>query len=280
MSDNVKIVSQAIYLFIFIDDILKSIGHKEDKRAQCSDSEVITTAMLAALHFGGNHADAIGFVRESGLMPRMLGESRFNRRWHSVADLTVTLFFQLGHAIKSLDTVLSYRVDSFPLRSCHNIRISRSKLFKGKEYRGYNASKREYFYGIKVFIITNADNIPVEYTFTPGASAEIDGFRQLPLDLPESSELYGDSGFTDYKHEDDLKEGQGINLRVARKKNALRKHEPWMNFLISHQRKAIEATFSQLTAMLGRKIHAVSQKGFLLKIVTLIFAHSIDQFIN
>lgn len=280
MSDDVKIVTQTIYMFVFIDDILKNIGHTSDIRAHCADSEIITTGMIAALHFGGNHADAIGFVKETGLMPTMLSESRFNRRWHQLGDLTVDLFFNLGRAIMSLDTDLTYRIDSFPIRSCHNIRIKRSKLFQKEEFRGYNASKREYFYGIKVFIITNADNKPVEYTFTPGSWAEIDGLRQMPLNLPEFSELFGDSGFTDYTHEDDLKEAQNIDFKVARKKNSKRQHKPWWNFLIDYHRKPIESTFSELTAMLGRKIHAVSQKGFLLKVVILIFAHTIDKFIN
>ena len=280
MSDSVKIVSQTICIFVFIDDILQSIGHNTDKRAQCDDSEIITTAMIASLHFGGNHADAIGFVQDTGLMPQMLSESRFNRRLHNIADLTVDLFFQLGQAIMSLDTTLTYRIDSFPVKCCHNIRIKRSKLFKGEEFRGYNASKREYFYGIKVFMITNVDNKPVEYTFTPGAWAEIDGFRQMPLQLPKFAQLFGDSGFTDYSHEEDLNDGQNIEMKIARKKNSKKQHYPWWNFLINVERKPIESTFSELTALLSRKIHAVSQKGFLLKVVLLIFAHLIDQFIN
>ena len=280
MSDSVKIVSQTICIFVFIDDILQSIGHNTDKRAQCDDSEIITTAMIASLHFGGNHADAIGFVQDTGLMPQMLSESRFNRRLHNIADLTVDLFFQLGQAIMSLDTTLTYRIDSFPVKCCHNIRIKRSKLFKGEEFRGYNASKREYFYGIKVFMITNVDNKLVEYTFTPGAWAEIDGFRQMPLQLPKFAQLFGDSGFTDYSHEEDLNDGQNIEMKIARKKNSKKQHYPWWNFLINVERKPIESTFSELTALLSRKIHAVSQKGFLLKVVLLIFAHLIDQFIN
>ena len=64
MSDRVKIVSQTVCLFVFIDDILISIGHLTDKRAECADSEILTTALVAALHYSGNHADAIGFVKE------------------------------------------------------------------------------------------------------------------------------------------------------------------------------------------------------------------------
>ncbi|MEZ4926133.1 MAG: IS982 family transposase [Saprospiraceae bacterium] len=280
MSDSVKIVEQTIYLFVILDDILCCLGHQTDKRACCSDSEIITTAMVAALHFGGNHADAIGFVKETGLMPTIVSESRFNRRLHTLAELTVSLFFQLGHVIKSLDAEQTYRIDSFPVKSCHNIRICRSKLFKGNEFRGRSTSKREYFYGVKVFIITNSQNIPVEYSITPGSWAEIDGLRQLPLDLPQNSVLFGDSGFTDYTHEDDLAIADNINLKVSRKKNSKKPHKPWWDYLIQMNRKPIETTFSELTALFGKKIHATTQKGFILKLVAFIFAFTLDQFIN
>ena len=41
-------------IYCFIDDFLKQSGHKEDIRVQVTDSEVITVAICAMLHFGGN----------------------------------------------------------------------------------------------------------------------------------------------------------------------------------------------------------------------------------
>jgi len=38
---------------LFVDDLLKGIGHLEDSRRRVSDSEVITTAIVSALYFGG-----------------------------------------------------------------------------------------------------------------------------------------------------------------------------------------------------------------------------------
>jgi len=42
------------------------------QRASCTGSEIMTTTLVAALYFGGNHADAIGFVKETGLMLTMV----------------------------------------------------------------------------------------------------------------------------------------------------------------------------------------------------------------
>lgn len=49
-----------------------------------------------------------------------------------------------------------------PRRPRHNIRIARGRLLQGKEYRGKNTSKREYFYGCKVGLLTNEQGLPVE----------------------------------------------------------------------------------------------------------------------
>ena len=50
-------------IFCIIDDILKEINHSEDIRRKVSDSEIITTAFIAATNFYGNHRSAIKFVK-------------------------------------------------------------------------------------------------------------------------------------------------------------------------------------------------------------------------
>ena len=39
MSDTVKIVTETTYLYVIIDDILKSLDHREHPGCECSDSE-------------------------------------------------------------------------------------------------------------------------------------------------------------------------------------------------------------------------------------------------
>ena len=41
-------------IYCFIDDFLKASHHLEDIRAEVSDAEIITIALTAMLHFGGN----------------------------------------------------------------------------------------------------------------------------------------------------------------------------------------------------------------------------------
>jgi hypothetical protein len=252
------------------------MGHKEPINRKTSDSELATTLLIAALYFGGNIEKAISFVRSTGLMPAMLSPSRFNRRMHRMGEFLSELFFQVGHALKELTISDTYIIDSFPVALCHNIRISRNRIVQGAEYRGYCASKRSWFYGYKVHIVVTKEGIPLEYTFTPGSSHDMQGLKQMPLNLPEGSTLYADAAYTDYTIEEMLSDN-GIRLLAARKANSKRPHKPWVEYLISISRKRIEVSFSDIAKYLPKTIHAVTEKGFLIKLIAFIWGYTLDR---
>ena len=124
-----------------------------------------------------------------------------------------------------------YVIDSFPVAVCDNIRISRSKLLQGKQWRGKQCSMRRYFYGIKVqALVTASDGIPVEFCFVPGSESDVQALKKLPLAVAPESNIYGDSAYTDYTIEDDIKEADFIQMMIQRKSNSKRKDEPWIRF--------------------------------------------------
>jgi Transposase DDE domain len=192
------VIDHTVALYCITDDLLKAVGHTDDCRRAMTDAEVLTTALLAAHCFGGNAEHARRFLRETGLMPRMLSRSRLNRRLHAVAELAYTLFHQLGAALKELHPSTKYLLDSFPVPVCDNIRIQRAQLLRGSQSRGRSAAHRRYFYGVRVQVVTTEEGVPVEFAFLPGSPSDVRGLGVLPLDLPEGSELYMDSGYTDY----------------------------------------------------------------------------------
>ncbi len=99
----------------------------------------------------------------------------------------------------------------------------------------------------------------------------------MDVHLPENSYLYADSGYTDYQQEDYYAQCEGIYLRVQRKKNSQRKDEPYMHFLKKAMRQKIEQSFSMITRLFPKHIHAVTHKGFLLKILLFLLAYSLEQ---
>ena len=121
---------------------------------------------------------------------------------------------------------MEYILDSLPVKVCHNIRIKRCELLKDEEYRGYNALKREYFYGSKVQLITTKERIPVEIYFVEGKEHDSQILQLMYHDLFVESSLYGDSGYTDYDLEDFFKETEQVHSQITRKKNSKRKDKP------------------------------------------------------
>jgi hypothetical protein len=272
-------VTKTVAIYAFFDDMLKSMAHKEPINRKVTDAEVITVILLAACYFGGNIETGINFVRTSGMMPRMLSKSRFNRRMHQIGELLSELFLYTGEAVKSLNIASTYCIDSFPAAVCHNIRIPRCRIVQGKEHRGYCASKRSYFFGFKVHVVVTSEGIPVEYTFTVGSAHDLDGMKQLPLNLPPQSELMGDSAYTDYLLEDMLQDN-GIRLLAARKTNSKHPHDPCVEYLIATQRKRVETVFSDIAKLMPKAIHAVTSEGFLIKIIAFIWAYTFDKLYN
>lgn len=266
-----------IGIYCIVDDLLKMIGHKEDIRRKVSDSEVITTALVSALYFGGHMDNGRGFMKMTGLVPSMLDKSRFNRRLHQIRDLVFSIFWQLGDHLKSIAGASEYVIDSFPVAVCDNIRISRCKLLQGKQWRGKQSSMHRYFYGVKVQVLVNDSGVPVEFGFVPGCESDVQALKKLPLAVAAESKIYGDSAYTDYQAEDDMRDAEGIELMICRKSNSKRPDAPWVSFIKEYMRKGIETSFSEIKALFLRKIHAVTFNGFLIKLVMFILAFTLNK---
>ena len=264
-------------IYCFIDDFLKASGHREDSRVEVSDAEVITIAISAMLHFGGNFERSRLILHELGLVRRLLSRSRFSRRVTRLADLIYRLFHQLGSVLKDLHWESRYLLDSFPVAVCDNIRINRCRIVSDEIYRGKIQSKRRYFYGVRVQIMATSDGIPLEFCILPGACSDLQGLAELALDLPDEAELFVDGGYNFYEWEDYLRDSQEVCLQVPRKRNSKRGREPWLEIYKSLIRKYIETTIGEISKLFPKKIHATNLNGFLLKIALFLFAYQVDK---
>jgi hypothetical protein len=269
-----------ITTYYLCDEFLKAIGHHDDPQVRLSTAEVMSVALLAAAFFGGNVEASRSFLDEYGYIQKAISKSRFNRRLHAIdSSLWQQLFDLLAEVFKQNNPDQSYVVDSLPVAVCDNIRIRHSKLYPlqehGEVFRGYIASKRRYFYGLRVHLVSTASGEPVEFTLAAASEADISLFKELKLELPEGAIICADKGYTDY-HYEDLLEDVGLHLKAQRKKNSKRPMPAWEEFLGKPIRQYIETVFSKLSAMFAGRIHAVTPRGFELKIVCFVLAFSIQ----
>lgn len=274
-----EFTAQIITIYCLCDDFLRAWGHKDDPQARMSTAEVMTVALTAAALFGGNQERSRRFLWEHGYIKPMLSKSRLNRRLHSLPEtLWQGLLALLGEAHKQLSQG-GYLVDSMPVPVCDNIRICRSRLYPrrqhGEAFRGYVASKRRYFYGLRLHLVVTTSGLPVEAILLPGSVADVTGLHCLPLDIAPGATLFADAGYTDYGWEDDLLDEAGIRLVSVRRGNSKRPLPPWLTFICQRSRQRIETVFSRITAALARSIHAVTPRGFELKVFLTVLAYAL-----
>jgi hypothetical protein len=275
-TEEVAMKEEITTVFCISDELHKAMGIHEDPQVKMNNAEVMTTALTASLFFSGNYEKSRIFLSEHGYIANMLSRSQFNRRLHAIPETVwLALFGLLAELHKRANPDNEYAMDSFPVPVCDNIRISRSRIYKGEEYRGYIPSKRRYFYGLRIHIVVTKTGEPVEFTLAPGATNDCRVLKQFDLDLPSGSTIYADKSYNDYGYEDLLKEAADISLSPLRKKNSKRAVECWSTFLRKYFRKRVETTASQINDLFPKSIHAVTSKGFELKLVLFVIAFSI-----
>jgi hypothetical protein len=187
---------QIVALYCWCDDLLKALHHVEDRHRQMTDAEVMTTAIVAALPFGGHFERARVVLKMLHYIPAMLSRSRFNRRWHAVQDRLAAWFVTLGACFKDLNAEAVYVIDSFPVPVGDHIRIKDAPIYGDKAHRGYTASQRRSFYGVKIVLLATAQGQPVEVFLAPGSIGDVQALEVFHFNWPDGSTIYADAAFT------------------------------------------------------------------------------------
>ena len=219
-------------------------------------------------------------LRQHGYIPHMVSKSRFSRRLHRLKELFIVLFDLFAHIWKTRNKDTIYVIDSFPIAVCDNIRIRRSKIYSKEDFRGYQASKKRYFYGLKIHLMVTPEGQPVECFLTPGGVGDVDALKYYAYDLPDGSIIYADKAYNDYEIEDLLKAVDHIQLLPMRKKNSKRALPPYVSFVQSYYRKRVETAGSLIEQLLPKSIHAVTPQGFELKVALFVIAASLNCYLD
>lgn len=269
---------EIITMFVLCDELLTAMDDREDPQIHMTNAEVMLVSLTAARYFHGHLRTAQHFLAEHHYIVNMLSESRLNRRMHAIQEsVWGQLFHILAETAKAENVSQEYCLDSFPVPVCDNIRIQRAHLYQGEEFRGYIASKRRYFFGLRVHMIVTAGGQPVEFLLRPGEEADVSVYQDVNFVLPDGAECYADKAYNVYDFEDLLKEAAEITMKPIRKKNSKRATD---SYVVAHyeqyRRKQVETAFSQITNFFPKHLHAVTRKGFELKVMFFILVYAIE----
>ena len=237
-------------------------------------AEVITVGLVSWRFFQGNLETARIFLHDHGYITNILSKSRLNRRLHDIPSFFWHLIVaHLSYQVEPYSK--GFLIDSFPVSVCHNVRSNRRSLFTGQKYIGYNASKQAWFTGLKVHVLTTFQGKPREFLLTSASTHDLTAFKKIYLgSLLKGSIILGDKAYISSEHEKVLIE-KDLHLITERKKNS-RKGQSFIYHRYGRRiRKKIESTFSRISSWLPKHIHAVTDRGFVLKLMMLIAAFSI-----
>lgn len=262
-------------IFCHVDDFLKALSWQDDPQCCLSLSEIVTIALTAARFFAGNLEASRIFLSEHGYLPT-ISKSRLNRRLHAIPSFF--WHFIVAHlSAKQNPRCEHFLVDSFPIAACHPVRASRRSLFRGKKYLGYNASKKMWFTGLKVHVITTFQGQPQEFAILPGSMHDLTALQTMYLGtLPRGATIFGHKAYTSQLFEQELLASKDILLAAERKANSKRGQSVIYARYGKKIRKKIETSFSEMVSWLPRRIHAVTNRGFVLKLMMLVTAFSMS----
>lgn len=265
---------QICAIYCICDDYLKELEIIAWPNEKMKDSEVISTLIIAAQYFGGNIEKARVFLFDHGYIPNMLSKSRLIERIHKIPGCIFNGLMRFIRRYTPYKSLKHCIIDSFPLAVCKNIRIMRSKLVRGESYRGFNASKREFYYGYKASLITCENGLAADLKLTAASKHDLSILKETSLGfLPRGSILVGDAAYLSKKYKESL-DKEGVELitdKRSNSKNGLSLRE-WR--ILKGIRKRIETSISSITALMPKAIKAVNSKGFQIKIFAFVLAFS------
>lgn len=219
--------------------LIESRGKSRNRRTQLSISEMMTIVIL--FHQMGYRNFKTFYLNHVCVylnkdFPQLVSYNRF------IALMPSILLFLCAYlmANRGASTNISY-IDSTPIAVCHNIRISRNKVFAGLATRGKTSIG--WFYGFKLHLVVNEKGDLLNFCLTPGNASDRSVVTKLVKNIV--GKLFGDRGYISQELFVQLF-GQGLQLITTIRKNMKNKFLPLLDKLLLRKRFIIETINDQL----------------------------------
>src|SRR4051794_17790792 len=257
--------------FVMLFKTMEALGHRDDVRAQASDAEVLTVAVVAAKYFQNHLARALQVLHLGHYLSGPLSVSRFSRRLHALRGWLGLLLEALGEVFAHGEVFL---IDSMPVPVCKRARARRCRKVRGRAFCGYCAAKGEKFFGWRLHLICSPSGVPLRFDLLPGGLHDLTPIHELAYGLAEGATVYADKGYNAGPDEATILADTGVRLVPIRKANMA--PNLWADTLaLRAYRKRIETLYSQLEAMGLERLRARTNPGLELKVHATLLAVTI-----
>jgi hypothetical protein len=135
---------QSIAIFCICDEVVKSFAYSDDPQNKMNTAEIMTFALISAMHYRADYRLTRLVSISLRYFPKILSHSRLVRRIHAIPQEMWRIVFQVLQMYLRKSNSEYFIVDSFPVKAYENYKSFRAKIFRGKEFHGYTASKKQY----------------------------------------------------------------------------------------------------------------------------------------
>ena len=258
MTNNLDTLLTALYVDL-TDRVLPALGWSRDqwpgRKPALDDAGLLCLAVAQHLLGIASERRWIRYARKNlaAMFPRLPGQSGYGKRLRRSGGLLSAVITELARATGPWHDLLRL-VDSTPLPCAASRETVRRSDLAGHAGYGYCASHSRWFWGLRLYLITTAEGMPVIWGLAhPGL-----GEREVTRALPERDHhliragqiIVGDKGFAGRDSEAFITSELGAHLLRPD-----RKDEPARFGKLARQRHWIEAIFDTLKGQLTLEDH-------------------------
>ena len=249
--NSIDFESLLIIIFVLVDDWYQKEGKflrgkYPGVKAQMSDSEIITLALVMDYVPFPGETQFIGFIRANygQWFPDLLERSQFNRRLRKLESMLETLRRNWVKQLGGLDSN-SFVIDTKPIPVMGYRRSKRHSDFYGSADYGYCAARKMKYFGYKLTMISTLEGLPIAYDLVAANTDERQAIESV-LDVVQGSDIYGDKGFIGQDWQSEIFHSTGNRILTIHRENQQQQYSSSFKRLISRVRQRIEGVFHEI----------------------------------
>lgn len=277
-SINIEMILTIVY--VVVDDWYEAEGKdllkgKVGRRAQFKDSEVLTLMLSADyIPYPGEY-QYLEYIRANygDLFPMLPDQSQYNRRCRHLRHLLEALRRYWLNELGTLDESY-YLLDTKPLPVVGYKRSKSHSDFAGEADYGYCSSRKLYYWGYKLVMLTTLDGLPIMYDLV---SANTDDRQAAESILPyvKNAIIIGDKGFIGDDWQAQMQSQTGNRLLTPTRRNQLMALPSGVQKRLNSVRERIEGVFHEIqnTGRHLERLLARTRLGLITRLISKMASH-------
>ena len=277
---SINIETLLTIVYVLVDDWYLAKGSKflvgkVGRKPRFSDSEMMCLMIAEDYIPYPAETQYIEFIRANhcDLFPELLSQSQFNRRARQLRLLVEELRREWLRELAVLEEG-RYLLDTKPVPVVGYKRTKSHSEFRGSADYGYCASRKLFYFGYKLVMVSTLDGLPIVYDLVPANTDERQAAEVVLAHL-NGVEVIGDKGFLGEDWQAEIYEQTKSVILTPKRKNQKKQHDKAFQRLLNSARERIEGVFHEIQNT-GRHLEHLLAKtldGLSARIIAKVTAH-------